>query len=40
MSNVPLKVKISEIEKKLCMIIPKVYRDFLLENKDMNFNLQ
>lgn len=38
MSNVPLKVKISEIEKKLCMIIPKVYRDFLLENKDMNFN--
>lgn len=28
MSNVPLKVKISEIEKKLCMIIPKVYRDF------------
>ena len=40
MSNVPLKIKmkISEIEKKLCMIIPKVYRDFLLENKDMNFN--
>lgn len=40
MSNVPLKIKmrISEVEKKLCMIIPKVYRDFLLENKDMNFN--
>lgn len=40
MSNVPLKIKmrISEVEKKLCMIVPKVYRDFLLENKDMNFN--
>ena len=24
-------MRISEVEKKLCMIIPKVYRDFLLE---------
>lgn len=40
MSNVPLKIKmrISEVEKKLCMIIPKVYRDFLLENNNMYFN--
>ena len=38
MSNVSLEMKISEVEKKLCMIIPKVYRDFLLENKNMDFN--
>lgn len=38
MSNVSLEMRISEVEKKLCMIIPKVYRDFLLENKNMNFN--
>lgn len=38
MSNVSLEMRISEVEKKLCMIIPKVYRDFLLENKNMDFN--
>ena len=38
MSNVSLEMRISEVEKKLCMIIPKVYRDCLLENKNMDFN--
>ena len=38
MNNVSLEMRISEVEKKLCMIIPKVYRDFLLENNNMHFN--
>ena len=38
MNNISLEIRISEVEKKLCIIIPKVYRDFLLENKDMDFN--
>ena len=38
MNNVSLEMRISEVEKKLCMIIPKVYRYFLLENNNMHFN--
>ena len=38
MNNVSLEMRISEVEKKLCIIIPRVYRNFLLENKDMDFN--
>lgn len=38
MNNIPLEARISEVEKKLCIIIPKVYRDFLNENNIMNFN--
>ena len=34
MSNKPLEVRISEIEKRLNIVIPKVYKDFLAENAD------
>ena len=38
MNNILLEARISEVEKKLCIIIPEVYRDFLNENNIMDFN--
>lgn len=38
MNNTPLEARISEVEENLCIIIPKVYKDFLFENNEMNFD--
>ena len=32
MNNTPLETRISEVEKNLCIIIPKIYKIFLFEN--------
>lgn len=38
MNNTPLETRISEVEKNLCIIIPKIYKIFLFENNDMYFD--